>query len=538
MKNAKRFLCAFCLLCGCFAAGTLSAQTFRRITSMDDLEEGAYYVLGGYCRKAPDSVYVMASQEKTGLGIKRREARKVKPDSDGRIHVADGGTAIFELVKVNSSTYAFRDIVLDAWLAYSGEKVYSYNTPLYTLTDEELENTSEKLCRTFEFQAYKQGEGRTTSVYTEEEIENGWGHGYQFGLSVNYDEIFRLYWQDQGDTLFIYKKEDTCFVADMPVSGDWAFRGDWLADSLSRVDFSLAKRIDFTEVSLSAAGAWSAVLSLPGEYVWTYVRTGEAACLPEGWPNVIEIGNKEENGMQGRAATRIVGGDSCALGSKYAFEVPEGTGIEWYRTVSSGGGWFTVGLPFAPEGVSWAAADGEALSLERLAFEKIVDGGAVFLQVAEDVPWEAGRAYLWRPVASREGTACFHASRGEVLASPAATLAEGFYPTFSRMEIDGRQAGMRVLDDRGGCFVRPEAGSWLAPGRGYLKCGNANGAVIRLLRGEATGMQSAGKMVDSSPVPVYTIGGKKMGVLKLGGQLPDDWPKGIYVTPLGKVVHP
>ena len=106
----------------------------------------------------------MASQDKTGTGKKNRAARKLALDRNGRIHINDGGTAIFEL-SVEGTAYAFRDIALDAWLAYStGSVSGSSSAGLYTLTDKELKDVStstKKWYKTFEVGDYFVSGGKT-----------------------------------------------------------------------------------------------------------------------------------------------------------------------------------------------------------------------------------------------------------------------------------------------------------------------------------------------------------------------------------------
>ena len=49
------------------AAGVaVCAQSFRRVTNVDDLESGVRYVLAGYCSDTPDSVFVMNRPDGTG----------------------------------------------------------------------------------------------------------------------------------------------------------------------------------------------------------------------------------------------------------------------------------------------------------------------------------------------------------------------------------------------------------------------------------------------------------------------------------------
>ena len=62
--EVRCFLYSCMLLLG-LGGEVVSAQTFRRIKNVRELEDGAHYVLAGYCAAHPDSLYVMASQDKT-----------------------------------------------------------------------------------------------------------------------------------------------------------------------------------------------------------------------------------------------------------------------------------------------------------------------------------------------------------------------------------------------------------------------------------------------------------------------------------------
>ena len=111
--------------------------------------------------------------------------------------------------------------------------------------------------------------------------------------------------------------------------------------------------------------------------------------------------------------------------------------------------------------------------------------------------------------------------------------AVGFYANYSRLDIGEEAEDVRFLDDAGRCFVRPDSGSWLNPGRAYLRC--EAGAAARLMwRGETSGVETARTPEAGRWVPVYTTDGKKVGEMRLGEPLPDRWPEGIYVTPGGK----
>ena len=169
--EVRCFLYSCILLLG-LGGEVVSAQTFRRIKNVRELEDGAHYVLAGYCAAHPDSLYVMASQDKTGTGKKNRAARKLALDRNGRIHINDGGTAIFEL-SVEGKAYAFRDIVLDAWLAYTTGRVQEYAS-LLTLTDEELTRLpakpNNKYSNRFEIIPSASARLSKTPLYTKEDI--------------------------------------------------------------------------------------------------------------------------------------------------------------------------------------------------------------------------------------------------------------------------------------------------------------------------------------------------------------------------------
>lgn len=528
-------------LCWC-AAAAVAAQSFRRVRSVDELEEGARYVLAGYCESTPDSVFVMCSQEATGLKEKNRASRKMKPDGEGRLHVTDGGTAIFELVRENASTYRLKDVALDAWLAYSTEKVSSFSSsiPLYTLTDDEFEasETEESLVHAFKIREGEKGAFFTQAI----RISGGSGGTKQFALLVD-DHLphdFKLYREEvgYGDSLYIYKEVEPPAL-ERVAGTDWTFRGDWTGDSLYALDYTAARRIDFTEISLPQAQGLADGGRLPEDDVWTYVRQGEAGRLPEGWPNVVEVGRKDGE-VQGEAVTPIRGGDSCVWGAKYTFEVPEGTGISWYRTVGADGGWYTAGLPFAVQAVTRDVAGGEPLAVRRMAFEGFAGTGAVFRRMEEDEPWEAGIPVLWSPETPCEGTVCFHASGATVMAADTlpADAPDGFYAVSVRTETGAERQDGFQLDASGTRFVRLAPGSWVEAGRAVLKCSLESGASVRLLDSSATGIEDAPQEAEAVPVPVYRLDGRKQGELRGGEPLPAAWPPGIYVTPHGKVLHP
>ena len=522
----------------CLGGEVVSAQTFRRVKNVRELEAGAHYVLAGYCAAHPDSLYVMASQDKTGTGKKNRAARKLALDRNGRIHINDG-TAIFEL-SVEGKAYAFRDIVLDAWLAYTTGRVQEYAS-LLTLTDEELTRLpakpNNKYSNRFEIIPSASARLSKTPLYTKEDIFTSVSSKKQFGLMPVGGISFKLCEQDVGDSLFIYKEEVQSPTLERREDGDWTFKGDWLADSLFALDYAQARRIDFTEIALPQGKSMVGDGKMPKGYVWTYVRKGEAGRLPEGWPNVVEIDRKDED-IQGNAVTRMVGCDSCTLGPKYSFTVPEETGIVWYRKAENDGGWLTVGLPYAVKKVAWEDADGETITSERLCFEEITGDGAVFREVEADEAWQAGMPYLWRPSEPRESVVCFYGE--DTVVQPQESDVEttdGFYAVFGRYDIKDDGKTVFLLDDSGTRFVRAAAGSWVAPGRGYLVYTGTAFHSVRLIENELpAGAEGIETRMGGCLLPVYGTDGIKRGEICPGGHIPEEWPEGMYITPFGKMI--
>ncbi len=536
--EVRCFLYSCILLLG-LGGEVVSAQTFRRIKNVRELEDGAHYVLAGYCAAHPDSLYVMASQDKTGTGKKNRAARKLPLDKNGRIYINDGGTAIFEL-SVEGKAYAFRDIVLDAWLAYTTGRVQEYAS-LLTLTDEELTRLpakpNNKYSNRFEIIPSASARLSKTPLYTKEDIFTSVSSKKQFGLMPVGGISFKLCEQDVGDSLFIYKEEVQSPTLERREDGDWTFKGDWLADSLFALDYAQARRIDFTEIALPQGKSMVSDGKMPKGYVWTYVRKGEAGRLPEGWSNVVEIDRKDE-GIQGNAVTRMVGCDSCTLGPKYTFTVPEETGIEWYRKAENDGGWLTVGLPYAVKKVAWEDADGETITSERLCFEEITGDGAVFREMEADEAWQAGMPYLWRPSEPRESVVCFYGE--DTVVQPQESDVEttdGFYAVFGRYDIKDDGKTVFLLDDSGTRFVRAAAGSWVAPGRGYLVYTGTAFHSVRLIENELpAGAEGIETRMGGCLLPVYGTDGIKRGEICPGGHIPEEWPEGMYITPFGKMI--
>lgn len=535
--EVRCFLYSCILLLG-LGGEVVSAQTFRRIKNVRELEDGAHYVLAGYCAAHPDSLYVMASQDKTGTGKKNRAARKLPLDKNGRICIADGKTAVFEL-SVDGKIYAFRDIVLDAWLAYTTGRVQEYAS-LLTLTDEELTRLpakpNNKYSNRFEIIPSASARLSKTPLYTKEDIFTSVSSKKQFGLMPVGGVSFKLCEQDVGDSLFIYKEVQSPTL-ERREDGDWTFKGDWLADSLFALDYAQARRIDFTEIALPQGKSMVGDGKMPKGYVWTYVRKGEAGRLPEGWPNVVEIDRKDED-IQGNAVTRMVGCGSCTLGPKYSFTVPEETGIVWYRKAENDGGWLTVGLPYAVKKVAWEDADGETITSERLCFEEITGDGAVFREMEADEAWQAGMPYLWRPSEPRESVVCFYGE--DTVVQPQESDVEttdGFYAVFGRYDIKDDGKTVFLLDDSGTRFVRAAAGSWVAPGRGYLVYTGTAFHSVRLIENELpAGAEGIETRMGGCLLPVYGTDGIKRGEICPGGHIPEEWPEGMYITPFGKMI--
>ena len=535
--KTKDFLCVGLLLLPWPGTGGAWAQVFRRVLSVDELVPGVRCLLAGHDEECPDSVYVVGPQEKTGLSVRSREGIRMRPDAAGRIQVEDGEAAVFELVR-SGNYYAFRDTGLDAWLAYSTASINSASSAsLYTLTDEELEDApataSQKWYKTFILTDGK------TMVQTQAKIKVSSSKQMQFGLQKGErTTAFKLYWLDNyGDSLFIYKEVEEPGV-EKRAGGDWTFKGDWLADSLYRLDYTPSRRIDFTGVALPQSTGMAGEGRMPKDFVWTYVRKGEAGRLPEGWPNIIEV-ELAGGAVPGRAVTRITGCDSCTLGAKYAFVAPEGMGIAWYRELAGDAGWQTVGLPYAVKAVRWEDVEGEDIVSERRAFKDFADNGAVFRPMDADEAWTASVPCLWRALAPRASVACFYGENTVVEAQTEGLPAkDGFYAMPVRYDLADGQADVFLLDFTGTHFVRAAAGSWIAPARGYLVyTGEAAKAVRLVEKGKADGVEAATAGGDGRLLPVYGLDGTRKGWLAPGGHIPEEWPAGLYLTPWGKVLQ-
>lgn len=521
----------FCLLCVSLSS---RAQTFRRISSTDDVEVGVNYVIGGYCENCEDSVYVMATQTTSGMSITKRSAVLVVLGDYNRIEATDE-TAVFELEQSGSSYY-FRDTNLDAYLSYCTSKVENY-TSIYTLSDDEREEantSSKKWYKSFSFNDDYPSSSRAF-IQTKEEITIPNNNTKIFGMEVySRSPDFRLYRTEvYGDSLYLFKEvEEPQLINE---DADWTFYGDWLADSLYSFSFADAKRIDFSSISLPSKPS-SIDISMPAEYVWTYVREGDAELLPDGWPNVIEVSDKDAD-VQGEAVTQIIGNDSCVFGAKYSFTVPADKEICWYRTISGDGGWMSGALPFDVQLVTWGSSSAQQVETECLAYARTTSQGAMFLQAEPDAAMTALQPFLWRPADATQTVVCFSAADVTVLAgddSPA--TADGFYAACSRLDISQTDDALYLLSDDGLSFVRPAAGSWLAPCRAYLIYNATNAVNLRIIP-ETTSIQAVNSSYsDAAMSPVYRPDGTCAGFLPLNSAIPSDWPGGIYITKNGKTL--
>lgn len=525
------------LLCMWLCACGLSAQSFRRVSGAADVEVGARYVLAAPVYNEPCSVYVVVRQEVTGTGKKNRAARRWDTDENGRIQADNADIALFELGKSGAS-YTLRDVHNGGFLAYSTKKTTENKTGLYTMTDEEragAPTSSGDFYNTFKFDFSL----TKTCLVTARNVETT-GSGQPFYLlpTATISTSFSLYAKEEmAGTLYLYK-EIVAPVLENEASGDFVFRGDWLAEDLSLVDYSKALRIDFTAVALPEGWSGMSPTALPGEYVWTYVRQGDGEKLPAGWPNVIEVYPSGAS-VPGRALTAVKGGDACMLPPKYPFYTARGYGISWFRAIPGDDGWLTVGLPFAVQTLTRETPDGETVAAERRVYEELSSEGAVFRKAKDGEEWTAGTAYLWKPVSPWEGTVCFHADEVPVMAGDDGFPSRaGFHAAFMPLDVDGRDMRIYMLDEHGDKFVRAATGSLIHTGRGYLMCPEGAEKTVRMVvRDDASGLQETGRAADS-PVPVYTLTGVKVGSWHPGEPLPVSLPRGIYLTPKGKMVKP
>lgn len=511
-----------------------AAQTFRRITDIEEIEAGACYMIGGYCNKK-DTVLLMAAQEGTGEDYGTRKAVAAPLRDNNRVEATDE-TAVFELEQ-NNSYYYFRDTALNAYLSYQNLMVDKY-TPVYTLSDEEInEENSSKVSwyKSFTLNEDYPDESKTF-VKTREKIKYQAGKSVEFAmLSDKKNGVFRLYrTESYGDSLFLYKKVETPEL-ETTGAGDWTFYGDWTADSLYSFPFADAKRIDFTGITLPSKPTETGNISFPAEYVWTYVGYGEAEKLPDGWPNVIEVTDKGAN-VEGEAVTQIVGNDSCVLGAKYSFSVPADMEISWTRTVPDDGGWLSGAFPFDVRQATWGSSGGEQADVECMTYVRTIEQGVVFTEAEPDEAMTALQPFLWRPAESEGDIVCFSSSDVTVQTSSDSTeTGAGFYGTCCRIGFAQAQDALYVLSDDGLSFVRPDAGSSLNACRAYLIYNGSSAADLRILSVQ-TGIENV-KLTNSDAKlrPVYRPDGTIAGFLPADAEIPSDWPSGIYVTAKGKV---
>lgn len=500
------------------------AQRFKRITKSGDLVNGAHYILAGRYKSVPDSLVVIASQEKTGNDVKRREGKMVKPETDGSICVTDGSIAVFELC-ISGTTYSFKDVALDAYLAYSTAVTTTGNTALYTMTDEEIEavTTSKvKYSKGFSFKSVSSTDHKSSFI-TKEKID-----GKQYALSPRAsDRYFRLFEKaSYQDSLYLYIKEEVAPTVERSEKGDWTFTGDWTAEELYSIDFSSAKRIDFTGMILPACDGKDYDGLLPEEYVWTYVRKGTSDKLPEGWCNIIEVEDKDAS-VQGEAVTDIYGDDRTTLGPKYSFTVPQDLRITWCRDVSADEGYYTIGLPFTASHLSWEAADGLPCEVERMKYESVNDDEVVFVKDDATEKWMSGTAYLWRPKERRSGAVCFSAYGVDVAAPDLQedTLKDGLYANISERAIE-TTGNFYLLGMDGMNFVKAAAGSKIAPCRAFLILNNPSQIDLRIIQsGHQTKIENL--KTDETYKTYYTPSGVKLGRLKTSEPLPGHWPNHV-----------
>lgn len=520
-------------------AGEARAQTFRRATNAGDIVPGLRYVLAAPVYNEESAVYAVVKQDATGTGKKNRKAMKFGTDGNGLIHIGDTDIAMFEAVPSGTS-YCLRDVHNGGCLAYSDKETAEQKTGLYTMTDEEIDgapSSAGRFYKTFNFDFSL----THTCLKTANKVQTGSGDKVFYLLPAHgISDTFGLYQnEDMAGTLYLYKEVVSPSLENED-TGDWTFRGDWAAEDLSRRDYSEALRIDFTPIELPQGFCKEKMPreTLPGEYVWTYVRKGEGRFLPEGWPNVIEV-YPAGSEVPGRAVTPVKGGDACVLAAKYPFYTSKEGGISWYRTIPGDGGWMTAGLPFAVQALTEDTPEGEKIEIERRLFDGVSAQGAVFRKAEGGDAWEAGLPCLWKPVRPMAGTVCFHAEEVPVMTGEAAFPdKDGFYATF--MQREANDTGMRIylLDESGEKFVRAAPGSRITSGRGFLSLPPDAGKSVRLALRDGTSGCGAVKKETAGFVPVYTVAGVKAGMWRPGTPLPESLPRGIYVTSCGKLFKP
>lgn len=506
------------------------AQTYKRVKALSEVRDGMRCVWIGRSRLAPDQYAVMQRQETPGTGTKNRRVVVVERPLDECITALPEDVAVF-VAESRNGGWAFRDVANDGYLAYPTTKASSTNIPVYTLKESSLTSSSTyNSLFQFDFSNAK------SCVSTKEKVLTTGTSGKKANFLLKYDRLsatIRLYeTPSAADSLFLFRELELPVVT-VSDAGDRTFSGDWMMTDLIGLDLSQARSVDFTKVDLPPdwPQADGGQTRLPQEYVWTYVRQGDGGNLPDGWPNVIEIGTNS------RAVTPLRGDDRNECGPKYTFVTTESCGIDWYRE-ADGGGWSTIGLPFVPASVTWNGPEGEAAMLERFVYKECADGGIVFTALADGKVWTARTAYLWRTEDDRSGTLCFHAGAATVYAALAEPETEnGFHAALCRYDLDGEDA-VYLLDAAGSTFVRAAAGSHIAPTRGYLRLSGVD--VKKLHISEAHDVTSVVSVSVPSfeAVPVYTAGGMLKGWLSDGMSLPADWPGGLYITPKGKIWKP
>ena len=528
-----RSLLTFLLLFFCVG---LCAQTFRRVLSEEDLEVGALYLMGGRSATDADSVFVITTQMNTGAGVKKRGAKKIHLDQQGRIQVTDADIAFFELGK-DGTAYTFKDVELNAYLAYSVANVTNGKSALYTMTEAELKaqptSGPKKFSRAFVYKAI--GTTKFKSPFlTKEKINNSTG-AVQFSLALDKSNLdFRLFEKkDYTDSLFLFKQVMTPTIEGQ-ATGDWVFKGDWTAEELYSIDFSTAQSVDFTHILLppyDESKEYDGVI--PNHFVWTYVRKGVANHLPKEWENVIEISNKQAK-IQGTAVTDIQGSDLTVSVPKYSFSVPQDRTIVWYRDVDGDGGFYTIGLPYEVKKVTWDEPNGEDCNVRRMKYKEVSDDGVVLMELNDAEGWEADVAYVWRPVEQRGGTLCFSASGVDVFSpiSKDIASAEGFYVNYGKTSIQA-DTDIYLLNMNGDTFVHAAEGSTVAPCRGYLVLPHAIlvNLHVRMLEHQTSIREAGG---THGKITYYTYSGVPLGTFEIGAPLPSHWPKrviSVYTTP-------
>lgn len=531
MKNHQKFISFVFLF---FFCSGLHAQTFRRVTSEDDLESGALYLIAGRSATDTDSVFVVTTQTATGTAVKKRGARKVQLDDKGRIQVTDADIAIFELGK-EGTAYTFKDVALNAYLTYSVANVTNGKSALYTMTEADLNEQPTSGTKRFSKAFVYKSIGTTkfkSPFLTKEKINNSSGSA-QFSFALDKSNLdFRLFEKkDYTDSLFLYKQQVMAPTIEEQTTGDWVFKGDWTAEELYAVDFSAAKSVDFTHILLPSYDE-NAIYDgvMPLDFVWTYVRKGLSSHLPKEWNNVIEISNKQAR-IQGVAATDIQGSDFAEAAPKYSFSVPQERTIAWYREVADDDGYYTIGLPYEVKKVTWDEPYGGDCPVRRMKYKEVCDDGVVLTEMKETDSWEADVAYVWRPVEQRSGTICFSANGVDVLAPSSKDIASvtGFHVNYGITSIDS-DSDVYLLSMDGSKFVRAAAGSTIAPCRAYFVLSNAIPVNLQVMvLGNQTPIQETRTI--NAKITYYTYDGVPLGTLIKGESLPAHWPKrviGVY----------